>query len=440
VDELKNDIPSVINGSTKNYLITKGYVIMRNKSKEAPGKNPLENCGLDNILREGARKMLQAAIENEIEEHINRFRAMVDTDGKQLVTRNGHMPERTIQTGIGPLPIKRPRVDDRILNEDKRFTSMVLPKYMRRTPSIDSLIPLLYLKGISTNDFPSALSAIIGEGAKGFSSSTIVRLKQIWEEDYKQWSKRELSEKQYAYFWIDGIHFNVRLDDDKSCILVVMGADKQGNKELIAVSDGHRESKLSWKELLLDLRNRDLSVDPKLVIGDGALGFWAAAREIYGSKTREQRCWVHKTANILDKMPKSVHSRAKSMIHEMYMSETKMKALKSYDHFIETYSGKYPRAVECLSKDKEHLFTFYEFPAVHWQHIRTTNPIESTFATIRLRTQKTRGCGSRTATLTMVFKLAQEAEKGWKKLKGYKMILLVLKDKKFIDGELEEVA
>ncbi|MGL6015607.1 MAG: IS256 family transposase [Selenomonadaceae bacterium] len=413
---------------------------MRNKSKETPAKNPSENFGLDEILREGARKMLQAAIEAEIEEYMDKRRTLVDADGKQLVTRNGYMPERIIHTGIGPLPVKRPRVDDRMLDQDNRFASIVLPKYIRRTPNIDSLIPLLYLKGVSTNDFPSALSALIGEGAKGFSSSTIVRLKQIWEEEYEAWSKRDLTGKQYAYFWVDGIHFNVRLDDDKSCILVIIGADSQGNKELIAVSDGHRESKISWKELLLELRNRGLIVDPKLVIGDGALGFWAAAREAYCATTREQRCWVHKTANILDKMPKSLQGKAKSMIHEMYMSDTKVKALKAYDHFIETYSGKYPKAVECLTKDKEHLFTFYDFPAVHWQHIRTTNPIESTFATIRLRTQKTRGCGSRTATLTMVYKLAMEAEKGWKKLKGYKMILLVLENRKFIDGELEEAA
>jgi putative transposase len=413
---------------------------MRNKGKESADKNLLENCGLDEILREGARKMLQAAIESEIEEYIVKYQAVVDAGGKQLVTRNGYMPERTIHTGVGPLPITRPRVDDRALHPDKRFESIVLPKYMRRTPSIDSLIPLLYLKGISTNDFPSALSALIGEGAKGFSSSTIVRLKQIWEEEYETWSKRDLVGKQYAYFWVDGIHFNVRLDDDKSCILVIMGADSQGNKELIAVSDGHRESKISWKEVLLDLRNRGLSVDPKLVIGDGALGFWAAARETYGTNTKEQRCWVHKTANILDKMPKSQQGKAKSMIHEMYMADTKLRALKAYDHFIETYSSKYPKAIECLMKDKEHLFTFYDFPAIHWQHIRTTNPIESTFATIRLRTQKTRGCGSRTATLTMVYKLAVEAAKGWKKLKGYKMILLVLENRKFVDGELEEAA
>ncbi|MFW6327825.1 MAG: IS256 family transposase, partial [Bacteroidota bacterium] len=261
-----------------------------------------------------------------------------------------------------------------------------------------------------------------------------------WEEDYEKWTKRDLSEKEYVYFWVDGIHFNVRLDEDRNCILVVMGADKHGNKELIAVSDGFRESKIAWKELLLDIRSRGLIVDPKLVVGDGALGFWAASREVYGSGTREQRCWVHKTANILDKMPKSLQSKAKSMIHDMYMAETKKEALKAYSHFIESYENKYPKAVECLTKDKDALFTFYDFPALHWQHIRTTNPIESTFATIRLRTQKTRGCGSRTATLTMVFKLALEASKGWKKLKGYKFIPKVMSGEKFIDGVLQEAA
>jgi len=350
------------------------------------------------------------------------------------------MPERKIQTGVGPVNIKRPRVDDRGLSEEERFSSIILPPYIRRAPSIDALIPLLYLKGVSSNDFPAALSAIRGPDAKGLSSSTVVRLKNIWEEDYKKWSHRSREKKHYVYFWVDGIHFNVRLDDDKCCILVIIGADKDGNKELIAVSDGHRESKIAWKELLLDLRNRNLSIDPKLVIGDGALGFWAASREVYGQDTREQRCGVHKTANILDKMPKSIQSKAKSMIHEMYMSETKDKALKAYDHFVESFESKYPKAVDCLQKDKDQLFTFYDFPAEHWQHIRTTNPIESTFLTIRLRTKKTRGCGSRTATLTMVFKLAEEAQKGWRKLRGYKMILHVINGEKFIDGVLEKAA
>jgi len=413
---------------------------MKDNVKELSPVNPQEKCGLDEILREGARKMLQAAIEAEVSEFIEKHSLVVDSDGHKAVTRNGHMPEREIQTGLGKIPVTRPRVDDRVLAEEERFRSMVLPKYIRKTPTIEKLVPMLYLKGISTNDFPSALSVLLGEGAKGLSSATIVRLKKIWEEDYEKWSKRDLSEKEYVYFWVDGIHFNVRLDDDRSCILVVMGADKHGKKELITVSDGFRESKIAWKELLLNLRSRGLAVDPKLVIGDGALGFWAASREVYGSETREQRCWVHKTANILDKMPKSIQSKAKSMIHDMYMSETKKDALKAYDHFIESYESKYPKAVECLTKDKDQLFTFYDFPAMHWQHIRTTNPIESTFATIRLRTKKTRGCGSRTATLTMVFKLALEASKGWKKLKGYKFIPLVIEGRTFIDGELQKAA
>lgn len=417
---------------------------MSNKVKELQFKNPAENLlkdmSLDAILKEGARKLLQAAIESEIEEHLEKYQSMRDPEGKQLVKRNGHMPEREIQTGVGSVKVRRPRVDDRLLSEEERFSSIILPPYIRRAPTIDALVPLLYLKGISTNDFPTALSAILGPEAKGLSSSTVVRLKSIWEEDYRKWSNRSLENKQYVYFWVDGIHFNVRLDDEKSCILVIIGADVEGNKELIAVSDGYRESKIAWKELLLDLRRRNLSIDPKLVIGDGALGFWAASREVYGKDTREQRCWVHKTANILDKMPKSVQGKAKSMIHEMYMAETKKGALKAYDHFVASFEEKYPKAVDCLKKDKDQLFTFYDFPAVHWQHIRTTNPIESTFSTIRLRTKKTRGCGSRTATLTMVFKLAEEAQKGWRKLRGYKMIPHVINGDKFVDGELEIAA
>lgn len=413
---------------------------MKNTLAENELENLLENCGLDGILKKGAQKMLQAAIEAEVTQFVEKHSTLLDENGYRKVTKNGYTPERLIQTGVGALSVKRPRVDDRKLPEEDRFKSMILPPYMRKSPTIEKLIPLLYLKGISTNDFPSALSALLGEGAQGLSPATIVRLKQSWEKDYKEWSMQSLTQKEYVYFWADGIYFNVRLDDEKSCILVIIGADKQGNKELVAVSDGYRESKTSWKEMLLSLRKRGLSVDPKLVIGDGGLGFWVASREVYGAKTKEQRCWVHKTANILDKMPKSVQRKAKELIHEMYMAETKSNALKSYDHFVASYESKYPKAVNCLKKDKEALFNFYDFPAMHWQHIRTTNPIESTFSTIRLRTKKTRGCGSRTATLTMVFKLALEASKGWKKLRGYKLIPLVLEGKKFVDGELQEVA
>ena len=398
---------------------------------------------LEQIAREGARKMLQLALENEVDEFVQKQSILRDENSKKIVSKNGYMPERDIVTGIGPLTIKQPRVDDRNLKNYSnmaRFTSNILPRYLRKIPSIDNLIPTLYLKGISTNDFGTALSAILGEGAKGLSATNIVRLKQSWETDYKDWENRDLSNKNYAYFWVDGIYFNVRLDDDRSCILVIMAADRYGNKELLAVSDGYRESSLGWRELLLDLKKRGLKSGPKLAIGDGALGFWKALSEVFPS-TKRQRCWVHKTANILDKMPKSIQPKAKSAIKDMYMAPTKEMALKAYDHFVKVFSDKYPKAVGCLVKDKENLFTFYDFPAIQWIHIRTTNPIESTFATVRLRTTKTRGCGSRIATLTMVFKLAFEASKTWKRLKGHQFIVHVLENKKFVDGELvEEVA
>lgn len=395
---------------------------------------------LEEIARRGAQKMLQMALENEIQEYIGAHNNLVDESGKRIVVRNGYLPEREIASGIGSINIKQPRA--RIRNRDlqeETFTSRILPRYLRRMPSIDNLIPVLYLKGISTNDFPTALSAILGEGAKGLSPANIVRLKKSWEDDYNKWAKRDLSNKEYIYFWVDGIHFNIRLEDDKACILVIIGADKYGKKELVAVSDGYRESKISWSEILLDLKQRGLNTPPKLAVGDGALGFWAALNEAFPN-TKRQRCWVHKTANILDKLPKSLQPKAKSMIHEMYMAENREDALKAYDHFIKTFDAKYPKAVKILTKDKDDLFNFYNFPAEHWIHIRTTNPIESTFATIRLRTAKTRGSGSRIAAFTMVFKLALEAEKTWHRLKGYKLIPLVLEGKRFVNGELEKKA
>ncbi len=390
---------------------------------------------LEQLAREGARKMLQQALELEIEEYIETHTPDTGSSGKRTVVRNGYHPSRSIVSGIGPIPIRQPRVDDR--KESERFTSTILPRYLRRMPSVDNLIPFLYLKGISTNDFSQALTAILGEGTKGLSPANIVRLKKCWEAEYQSWTKRDLSDKHYVYLWVDGIYFQVRLDEERSCILIIMGSDAQGNKELIALSDGYRESKIAWREMLLDLKKRGLQKLPKLAIGDGGLGFWAALAEVF-PLTRRQRCWVHKTANILDKLPKSIQSRAKSLIHEMYQAESKKKALQAYDHFVASYCEKYPKAVECLTKDSEDLFTFYDFPAIHWIHIRTTNPVESTFATVRLRTKRTKGCGSRQATLCMVFKLAKEAQKNWRRLRGYRMIPLVLENRKFRDGELVE--
>ena len=385
----------------------------------------------EQLLQEGARKLLQAAIENEIIEYIQFHQDRRDEQGQRLVVRNGHLPEREIVSGVGPIKVRQPRVRHR---DGAQFSSAILPKYMRRTPSVDALIPALYLKGISTGDFSEALAAILGENASGLSATNIVRLKAGWEDDYKRWCQRDLNQKRYVYWWADGIYFNVRLDEERSCVLVLIGATEDGTKELLAVVDGYRESTQSWRELLGQLKRMGLSSAPKLAIGDGALGFWVALQEEYG-QVAQQRCWVHKTANILDKMPKSVQGKAKQLIHEMYLAPTRKAALAAYDQFISSYQVKFPKACECLQKDKAVLFTFYDFPAQHWSHLRTTNPIESTFATVRLRTQRTKGSGSRIATLTMVFKLGLEAQKHWRRLNGAELVAKVITGVKFVDGE-----
>jgi transposase-like protein len=382
-------------------------------------------------------------MELEVAEFVEKHKEKTGEDGHRLVVRNGYMEEREIITGIGPVGIKQPRIDDRKLVEleEDRFSSQILPRHMRRVPSVNNLIPVLYLKGVSTGDFSEALEAILGPDAPGLSATNVVRMKSGWEQEYRGWCRRDLSEERYVYFWVDGIHVNVRLDEERSCILMIMGADEKGNKELVAVSDGYRESKASWREILLDLKRRGLKEGPKLAIGDGALGFWAALREVFpGPTTREQRCWFHKSGNILDKLPKSVQSKAKAMIREMWQAPTKKDALSAYQHFLNAWHEKYPKAVECLQKDEEVLFTFYDFPAAHWAHIRTTNPIESTYATVRHRTKRTKGCGSRMATLTMVWKLAMEAQKTWRRLMGYQQITLVMEGRRFVDGEIEEAA
>jgi len=406
--------------------------------------NPEENPKdlLDDLLREGARRMLQSAIESEIEDYINRHSVFKDGEGNRLVYRNGYAPEREILTGIGPLKVTRPRVDDRKLQEElgvEGFTSDILPRFLRRVPSLNNLLPVLYLKGISTGDFPAALGAILGSEARNLSSNTIVRLKESWEQEYVKWSKRDLSNKRYVYFWVDGIHMNVRMEREHPCILVIMAADEEGNKELLAISNGFGESKMSWKDILHDLYSRGLHEGPRLAIGDGALGFWSAINEVY-PETLHQRCWVHKTSNILNKLPRSLRNQAKGNIHDMYKSDTRENALKAYDRFVNLYQDKYPQAVKCLEKSKEQLFNFYSFPAVHWIHIRTTNPVESTFSTVRLRTNKTRGCCSRRTIFTMVFKLAMESQKRWFRLQGHSLIKSVLKGDKYKNGVLEQSA
>ena len=403
------------------------------------GRSPL-----DGLVREGARKMLQAALESEVQSFLEEQASRVDNRGRRVVVRNGHLPAREIVTGAGPLEIRQPRVRDKSPAPEQRvrFSSAILPPYLRKSKSVEELIPWLYLKGISTGDFSEALQALVGPDASGFSANVVVRLKERWSQEYDAWSRRDLSENQYVYVWADGIYANIRLEDEansRQCLLVVMGATADGQKHLIAVTDGYRESKQSWLELLLDLKQRGLAMAPKLAVGDGALGFWAALREVF-PETREQRCWVHKTANVLNKLPKSVQPKAKADLHEIWQAETREMANKAFDHFLEKYGVKYQAACECLTKDRDVLLTFYDFPAEHWGHLRTTNPIESTFATIRLRHRRTKGNGTRRASLTMMFKLAQSAEKHWRRLNGHEQIVLLLQGKTFTDGILQHAA
>jgi len=396
---------------------------------------------LSEVLREGARRLLREAVEAEVEEWIAERRTIVDGTGKRMVVRNGHMPERSLLTGLGEIPVKKPRVRDRREEgESEHFQSKILPPYLRKAKSIDDLIPWLYLRGISTGDFTKALRSILGEGAPGLSASTVVRLKASWEAEHREWEKRSLEGKQYVYVWADGVYFNIRLGDDRQCILVLIGATEDGKKELVAIADGYRESEEGWKAMLLDLKSRGLKCPPSLAVGDGALGFWAALRKAFPT-TREQRCWVHKTANVLNYLPKRHQAQAKRMIHDIWMASSKADAERAFDLFIETWSAKYPKATHCLQKDRDVLLTFYDFPAEHWSHIRTTNPIESTFATVRLRTRRTKGSGSRDACFAMVFKLVMLASESWRLLNGSTLLPKVISGIQFIDGIiLKEVA
>jgi transposase-like protein len=389
--------------------------------------------------RRGAQQILQRALEAEIKAHLERNRAKIDENGHRQVVRNGHAPERTILTGVGPLEIARPRVDERKAiaadGEHEWFTSGVLPRFLRRTPSVEGIVAVLYLKGISTNDFDSALRAIYGEQAASLSAATVSRLKDVFTGEYEQWRKAKLSHSRYAYIWADGVYFNARVEGERNCVLVVVGATFNGEKELLAITNGVRESEASWKELLLDLKDRGMTDDPKLAIADGALGFWKALPQVFPG-TQMQRCWVHKTANVLDKLPKAVQPRAKTLIHDIYQAATEEAAVQAFDHFCESYRDKYPKAVECLERDREAMLTFYTFPAAHWKHIRSTNVIESVFATVRLRTYKTKGMGTSATTLAMAFKLIKEAEKRWRKITRWQQLELVREGRVFKDGEL----
>jgi transposase-like protein len=390
---------------------------------------------LTEILRNGARALLAQAVEAEVAVLLSCHADKLTDDGRQRLVRHGHLPEREIMTGIGPVAVRCPRVRDRVGEgaERIRFSSAILPPYARRSKSLEVLIPVLYLKGVSTGDFEEALIALLGKDAGGLSASTISRLKEAWAEEHAHWSKRDLSAKRYFYFWVDGIHVQARLEDAAQCLLVIIGATPEGKKELVGLTDGVRESAQSWRELLLDLKRRGLAMGPELAVADGALGFWQAVEEVW-PQTRGQRCWVHKTANVLNKLPKSQQSKAKRALQEVWMAETKNDALMAFDAFVENWGIKYDKAVECLIKDRDALLAFYDFPAEHWKHLRTTNVIESSFATVRHRTVRSKGCLSNRTALAMIFKLAEAAEKSWRRLDGHNQLPKVILGVKFTDG------
>ena len=398
---------------------------------------------LTEILHAGAQRLLAQAVEAEVEAWLETHQDCRTPEGRRAVVRNGYLPMRSVLTGIGPVKVRQPRVRDRRAPADgQRFASRILPRYLRKARSIDALIPWLYLKGVSTGQFGEALQALVGLDAGGLSASTVSRLIAGWRHDYDAWQQRSLADRRYVYVWADGVYFNVRLEDaenSKQCILVLMGATCEGKKELIAVQDGYRESTASWAELLRDCQRRGLSIDPKLAIGDGALGFWSALGQVFPT-TRPQRCWLHKTMNVLNHLPQGMQGRAKRQLQQIWMAETKTAAETAFDNFVALHEAKYPKATACLTKDRAALLAFFDFPAEHWKHLRTTNPIESTFATVRLRHDRTKGNGSRLASLVMVFKLCQAAERYWRSLDGADLLPAVLAGSKFQDGLRKDAA
>jgi len=393
--------------------------------------DPAFHDELSDLVRDGAQRIIRQAVEAELKAFLEQHAAKLDNEGRRAVVRNGYQPEREVLTGIGPVKVRVPKTRDRA-GEGRCFRSELLPPYLKKAKRLEAVLPWLYLKGVSTNDFDEALKALFGESVRGLSAATIGRLKRSWEAEYAEWREKDWRGHEFVYLWADGIYTNVR-SDERRCLLVLIGCDAQGKKHFLAIEEGFRESKQSWKALLLSLRDRGLQKPPKLGVGDGAMGFWAALAEVYPT-TRAQRCWVHKTVNVLDKLPKTRQPEAKSALHEIWQADSRKDAERAFDRFIATYEQKYPKAVDCLAKDREELLAFYDFPAAHWQHIRTTNPIESTFATIRLRTRKTRNCVSAKSGLSLMHQLAMGAQKRWRRLRGFKHLADVIAGVKFIDG------
>ena len=387
---------------------------------------------LTELLRTGAKRLIQQAVEAELAELLAHYEGEVDEQGRRAVVRNGYLPEREILTGVGPVAVKLPKVRSRT-GESVVFRSSLVPPYVRKARRVEAALPWLYLKGIATGQMQEALEVLVGPEAKGLSASVVSRLKRAWEAEYAQWCRRDLSRERWVYWWADGIYSGLRAERQQLCALVVIGVNERGEKHFLAIEDGVRESTQSWREVLLDLKRRGLTVPPKLAVGDGALGFWSALGEVY-PETRHQRCWVHKTANVLNYLPKGVQVKAKQALREIWMAEDRASAQKAFEQFVQIYQAKYPKAVTCLEKDREALLAFYDFPAEHWVHIRTTNPIESTFATIRHRTDQAKGCVSRNTMLAMIYKLGMSAEKRWRKLRGFNHLAKVIHGVKFKDG------
>lgn len=393
--------------------------------------DPVFRDELSELLRQGAQQLIRRAVEVELQGFLDEHVEACDAEGRRAVVRNGYQPERQVLTGVGAVKVQVPKTRDRA-GEGRCFRSELLPPYLKKTRRLEAVLPWLYLKGVSTNDFDEALQALFGESVKGLSPATIVRLKHAWEAEYTAWRQKDWRGHEFVYLWADGIYVNLR-SEQRRCVLVVIGCDARGHKHFLAIEEGFRESTESWKALLLSLRDRGVEIAPKLAVADGAMGFWAALAEVYPT-TRAQRCWVHKTVNVLDKFPKRLHGSVKSALHEIWQADSRANAEKAFDRFIATYPAKYPKAVECLAGDREELLAFYDFPAAHWQHLRTTNPIESTFATIRLRTVKTRNCLSAKSGLSLVHQLAISAQKRWRKLRGFRQLADVIAGVKFIDG------
>jgi putative transposase len=391
---------------------------------------------LTEVAREGARRMLAQVLIAEADAFVAQRKDLKLPDGRDRVVRHGHGPQRVIQTGVGPVEVRRAKVRDRAdveADQKIRFTSSILPKWARRTKSLDALLPILYLRGVSTGDFQEALTALLGKDAPNLSPAVITRLTAEWQADYDAWQKRDLSVRRYVYVWADGVYLQARMEETAECMLVLIGATPEGKKELVGFQTGVRESAQSWRELLIDTRRRGLEIAPDLAVGDGALGFWKAVEEIFPS-TRHQRCWVHKTANVLNKVALSVQINMKADLREIYGAPTRAAAEVAIDVFAEKYGAKYEKAVTCLTKDREALLAFFDFPAEHWDHLRTSNPIESVFATVRHRTVRTKGSLSPTTAKLMVFKLVTAAAKTWRRLKGENQLPKVVRGVKFHNG------